>query len=133
MPIHKSPASLDEGMGRILTPDQIRALFEGQAPAKLPDVIMYGDDRALVRSIDHSMYYKLVLEGGYWYCGCEVGRFCLHTEAVQTSLASKPQSQLTRQQRLAQVQRDHHWNTLHQVQKICQHSGAEEQPEKGEA
>jgi len=77
-----SPASLDEGMGRFLTNDQVREYIatEGHHPKTLPDIITAGN-RCLVREMDRSGYYKLVFEGGRWFCGCRVPG-CIHKMAL---------------------------------------------------
>lgn len=77
-----SPSALDEGLGRHLTNDQVREYIatEGHHPKTLPDIITAGD-RALVREMDRSGYYKLVFEGGRWFCGCGTPG-CVHKHAL---------------------------------------------------
>ena len=81
------PAALDEGLGRRPSNEQIREFIatEGHHPEVLPDIILGGSDRALVREPDRSGYVKLVHERGSWYCGCGKS-WCIHKAALQANL-----------------------------------------------
>lgn len=81
------PASLDEGMGRRPTNDAVRAYIatEGHHPKDLPDIILGGPDRALVREVDRSGYFKLVKERGSWFCGCGNSQ-CVHKGILKAKL-----------------------------------------------
>ena len=84
------PAALDEGLGRTPSNEQIREFIatEGHHPKELPDIILGGSDRALVREPDRSGYVKLVHERGSWYCGCG-GSQCIHKAALQANLRAR--------------------------------------------
>lgn len=84
------PAALDEGLGRRPSNEQIREFIatEGHHPTELPDIILGGSDRALVRELDRSGYVKLVHECGSWYCGCGSWQ-CIHRAALQANLRAR--------------------------------------------
>jgi hypothetical protein len=81
------PTSLDDGMGRRPTNEAVRAFIatEGHNPKELPDIILGGPDRALVREVDRSCYFKLVKERGSWFCGCGESQ-CVHKGILKAKL-----------------------------------------------
>lgn len=114
---------LEGGLGKHISSEKVFELIrsDGIAVEKLPCIVMFGEDKAVVKAGDRAGYYKLVRVGGYWYCGCgkgmfHDGRFCAHAEAVHLHIATK--KSLSTEGKIAQTNWEDHKATFSKLRDL---------------